>query len=127
MEDMAVILLTMRSQYKAKEPNRERRATSVSITETAHRYNLDPNGGARAQTDYIIPLLECPYRNQGGTHKDLDELIEDIEFGVYVPVVNLDKSTQEEVHSSSQHGSMDYRKWFIVTSVKDVSVFKNDS
>ena len=52
--------------------------------ETAHRYGLDPNGGARAQDGLHHPLVRMSNTViQGGTHNDLDELIEDIEFGVY--------------------------------------------
>ncbi len=52
--------------------------------ETAHKYNLDPNGGARAQDGLHHPLVRMSNTViQGGTHKDLDELIEDIDFGVY--------------------------------------------
>ena len=52
--------------------------------ETAHKYGLDPNGGARAQDGLHHPLVRMSNTViQGGTHKDLDELIEDISFGVY--------------------------------------------
>ena len=45
---------------------------------------LDPNGGARAQDGLHHPLVRMSNTViQGGSHKDLDELIEDIEFGVY--------------------------------------------
>ena len=52
--------------------------------ETAYRYDLEPNGGARAQDGLHHPLVRMSNTViQGGTHKDLDELIEDIDFGIY--------------------------------------------
>ena len=52
--------------------------------ETAFRYDLEPNGGARAQDGLHHPLVRMPNTViQGGTHNDLDELIEDINFGIY--------------------------------------------
>ena len=52
--------------------------------ETAHKYDLDPNGGARAQDGLHHPLVRMSNTViQGGTHSDLDELIEDINFGIY--------------------------------------------
>ena len=52
--------------------------------ETAHRFNLDPNGGARAQDGLHHPLVRMSNTViQGGSHHDLDELIEDLEFGIY--------------------------------------------
>tara|TARA_X000000368_G_scaffold387049_1_gene347461 strand:- start:359 stop:1174 length:816 start_codon:yes stop_codon:yes gene_type:complete len=52
--------------------------------ETAHRYGLEPNGGARAQDGLHHPLVRMSNTIiQGGSHHDLDELIEDIDFGIY--------------------------------------------
>ena len=52
--------------------------------ETAHRFDLQPNGGARAQDGLHHPLVRMSNTIiQGGTHRDLDELIEDIDFGIY--------------------------------------------
>ena len=52
--------------------------------ETAHRFNLEPNGGARAENGLHHPLVRMSNTIiQGGNHRDLDELIEDIEFGIY--------------------------------------------
>tara|TARA_B100001996_G_scaffold370574_1_gene345039 strand:- start:699 stop:2141 length:1443 start_codon:yes stop_codon:yes gene_type:complete len=52
--------------------------------ETAHRFNLEPNGGARAQDGLHHPLVRMSNTViQGGSHHDLDELIEDLEFGIY--------------------------------------------
>ncbi|RJU89293.1 MAG: TldD/PmbA family protein [Candidatus Poseidoniales archaeon] len=52
--------------------------------ETAHRFGIEPNGGARAQDGLHHPLVRMSNTViQGGTHRDLDELIEDIDFGVY--------------------------------------------
>ena len=52
--------------------------------ETAHKYNIEPNGGARAQDGLHHPLVRMSNTViQGGSHRDLDELIEDIEFGIY--------------------------------------------
>jgi TldD protein len=52
--------------------------------ETAHRFDLQPNGGARAQDGLHHPLVRMSNTViQGGTHRDLDELIEDIDFGIY--------------------------------------------
>lgn len=52
--------------------------------ETAHRFNIEPNGGARAQDGLHHPLVRMSNTViQGGSHHDLDELIEDLEFGIY--------------------------------------------
>ncbi|MDP6869236.1 MAG: TldD/PmbA family protein [Candidatus Poseidoniaceae archaeon] len=52
--------------------------------ETAQRFDLEPNGGARAQDGLHHPLVRMSNTViQGGNHKDLDELIEDIQFGIY--------------------------------------------
>ena len=52
--------------------------------ETAHKYDIDPNGGARAQDGLHHPLVRMSNTViQGGSHNNLDELIEDIEFGIY--------------------------------------------
>ena len=52
--------------------------------ETAERFGIDPNGGARAQDGLHHPLVRMSNTViQGGSHNDLDELIEDIQFGVY--------------------------------------------
>jgi TldD protein len=52
--------------------------------ETAHRFDLEPNGGARAQNGLHHPLVRMSNTViQGGSHRDLDELIEDIQFGIY--------------------------------------------
>ena len=48
------------------------------------RYDIDPNGGARAQDGLHHPLVRMSNTViQGGSHNNLDELIEDIEFGIY--------------------------------------------
>ena len=52
--------------------------------ETAHHFGVDPNGGARAQDGLHHPLVRMSNTMiQGGHHADMDELMEDIEFGVY--------------------------------------------
>ena len=52
--------------------------------ETAHKFSLEPNGGARAQDGLHHPLVRMSNTViKGGTHNDLDELIEDIEHGIY--------------------------------------------
>ena len=52
---------------------------------------------------------------QGGTHKDLDELIEDIDFGIYMRVeVEVDRLTQDVVHSNlllKKHGLLKMEVW----------------
>ena len=52
--------------------------------ETAHKFSLEPNGAARAQDGLHHPLVRMSNTViKGGTHNDLDELIEDIEHGIY--------------------------------------------
>ena len=52
--------------------------------ETAHHFDVDPNGGARAQDGLHHPLVRMSNTLiQGGHHADMDELMEDIEYGVY--------------------------------------------
>ncbi|RJU95271.1 MAG: TldD/PmbA family protein [Candidatus Poseidoniales archaeon] len=52
--------------------------------ETAHHFGVDPNGGARAQDGLHHPLVRMSNTMiQGGTHADLDDLMEDIQYGVY--------------------------------------------
>ena len=52
--------------------------------ESAQHFGIEPNAGARAQDGLHHPLVRMSNTLiRGGTHKDLDELIEDIEYGVY--------------------------------------------
>ena len=52
--------------------------------ETAHRFGIEPNGGARAQDGLHHPLVRMSNTViMGGSFRDLDELIEDVEFGIY--------------------------------------------
>ena len=52
--------------------------------ETAHHFGIEPNAGARAQDGLHHPLVRMSNTLiMGGTHNDLDELIEDIDYGVY--------------------------------------------
>ncbi len=52
--------------------------------ETAHHFNVDPNGGARAQDGLHHPLVRMSNTMiHGGKHDDMDALMEDIEYGVY--------------------------------------------
>ena len=52
--------------------------------ETAHHFGVDPNGGARAQDGLHHPLVRMSNTMiQGGKHADMDELMEDIQYGVY--------------------------------------------
>ena len=52
--------------------------------ETAHHFDVDPNGGARAQDGLHHPLVRMSNTMiHGGRHADLDELMEDIDYGVY--------------------------------------------
>lgn len=52
--------------------------------ETAARYSLTPNGGARAQDGLHHPLVRMSNTLiLGGKHRDLDELLEDVTDGVY--------------------------------------------
>ena len=52
--------------------------------ETAEHFGLKPNAGARAQDGLHHPLVRMSNTLiHGGTHKDLDELVEDVDYGVY--------------------------------------------
>lgn len=52
--------------------------------ETAHHFGLTPNAGARAQDGLHHPMVRMSNTIiHGGTHQDLDDLLEDIEFGVF--------------------------------------------
>lgn len=52
--------------------------------ESAAKYDLEPNGGARAQDGMHHPLVRMSNTViEGQTHADLDELLEDIPNGVY--------------------------------------------
>ncbi len=52
--------------------------------ETAHHFDVDPNGGARAQDGLHHPLVRMSNTMiHGGKHDDMDALMEDIEYGVY--------------------------------------------
>jgi TldD protein len=52
--------------------------------ETAGRFDLDPNAGARAQDGLHHPLVRMSNTViQGGSHRDLDDLVDDVEYGVY--------------------------------------------
>ena len=52
--------------------------------ETAHHFGIAPNAGARAQDGLHHPLVRMSNTLiQGGTHNDMDELMEDIDYGVY--------------------------------------------
>lgn len=52
--------------------------------ETAHHFGIKPNAGARAQDGLHHPLVRMSNTLiKGGTHNDLDELLEDIDHGVY--------------------------------------------
>lgn len=52
--------------------------------ETAHHFSMEPNGGARAQDGLHHPLVRMSNTMiQGGSHADLDELMEDVEYGIY--------------------------------------------
>ena len=52
--------------------------------ETAHHFGVDPNGGARAQDGLHHPLVRMSNTMiHGGTHADIDELMEDVQYGVY--------------------------------------------
>ena len=51
--------------------------------ETAAKFGLEPNAGARAQDGLHHPLVRMSNTIiQGGTHRDLDALLEDVEHGV---------------------------------------------
>ena len=52
--------------------------------ETAAHFDIKPNAGARAQDGLHHPLVRMSNTLiLGGTHADLDELVEDMEYGVY--------------------------------------------
>ena len=52
--------------------------------ETAAHFGLKPNAGARAQDGLHHPLVRMSNTLiHGGTHADLDELVEDLDYGVY--------------------------------------------
>ena len=52
--------------------------------ETAHRFGLEPNAGARAQDGLHHPLVRMSNTMiMGGNFNGIDELMEDIEYGVY--------------------------------------------
>ena len=52
--------------------------------ETAHHFGIKPNAGARAQDGLHHPLVRMSNTLiKGGTHNDLDELLEVIDHGVY--------------------------------------------
>ncbi|MBT60781.1 MAG: peptidase U62 [Euryarchaeota archaeon] len=52
--------------------------------ETAEHFGITPNAGARAQDGLHHPLVRMSNTLiQGGTHNDMDELMEDIQYGVY--------------------------------------------
>lgn len=52
--------------------------------ETAAHFDLKPNAGARAQDGLHHPLVRMSNTLiHGGTHADLDELVEDLDYGVY--------------------------------------------
>ena len=52
--------------------------------ETAAHFDIKPNAGARAQDGLHHPLVRMSNTLiHGGTHTDLDELVEDLEYGVY--------------------------------------------
>jgi TldD protein len=51
--------------------------------ETAAKFSLEPNAGARAQDGLHHPLVRMSNTIiHGGTHRDLDDLLEDVEHGV---------------------------------------------
>ncbi|HIG03549.1 MAG TPA: TldD/PmbA family protein [Candidatus Poseidoniales archaeon] len=52
--------------------------------ETAAKYDLEPNAGARAQSGLFHPLVRMSNTViLGGNHADLDDLLEDVQDGVY--------------------------------------------
>ena len=52
--------------------------------ETAHHFGVDPNAGARAQDGLHHPMVRMSNTMiQGGSHADMDELMEDIDHGVF--------------------------------------------
>mgnify|MGYP006080256979 FL=1 len=52
--------------------------------ESAHHFGIAPNAGARAQDGLHHPLVRMSNTLiKGGTHNDVDELMEDIQYGVF--------------------------------------------
>lgn len=52
--------------------------------ETAHHFGVEPNAGARAQDGLHHPMVRMSNTMiQGGSHADMDELMEDIDHGVF--------------------------------------------
>ena len=52
--------------------------------ETAEHFGIKPNAGARAQDGLHHPLVRMSNTLiHGGTHNDLDDLVDDVEYGVY--------------------------------------------
>ena len=52
--------------------------------ETAEHFGIKPNAGARAQDGLHHPLVRMSNTLiHGGTHTDLDDLVEDLDYGVY--------------------------------------------
>ena len=52
--------------------------------ETAHHFGIEPNAGARAQDGLHHPLVRMSNTMiMGGSFNDIDELVEDIHYGVY--------------------------------------------
>lgn len=52
--------------------------------ETAHHFGIEPNAGARAQDGLHHPMVRMSNTIiQGGSHNDLDDLLEDIQYGVF--------------------------------------------
>jgi TldD protein len=50
---------------------------------TAHRLKARPNGGARAESYSARPLVRMSNTFMGGGDRTLEELVEDVKFGVY--------------------------------------------
>ena len=82
----------------------------------------EPNAGARAQDGLHHPLVRMSNTLiRGGTHKDIDELIEDIEYGVMLVAQEVAKLILVEAQFAAQEA------WLIEnkvnnTPLKDVSV-----
>ena len=52
--------------------------------ETAAHFDIQPNGGARAQDGLHHPLVRMSNTMiMGGTHNNMDDLMEDIDYGIY--------------------------------------------
>jgi TldD protein len=52
--------------------------------ETAAHFDIQPNGGARAQDGLHHPLVRMSNTMiMGGTHNNMDDLLEDIDYGIY--------------------------------------------